>query len=37
MMQSMMNLGAYLKQLPMRYWPIAQENHAMHAMHANAE
>jgi len=40
-MQSITNLGAYLKQLPMRYWqPIAQENHAMHAMHAlhpNAE
>ena len=43
-MQSITNLSAYLKQLPMRYWqPIAQENHAMramhamHAMHANAE
>ena len=50
-MQSITNLGtdlgadlvAYLKQLPMRYWPIAQENHAlhamraMHAMHPNAE
>ena len=41
-MQSITNLGtdlvAYLKQLPMRYWqPIAQENHAMRAMHANAE
>ena len=44
MMQSITNLSAYLKQLPMRYWqPIAQENHAMramhamHAMHPNAE
>ena len=39
-MRSITNLGAYLKQLPMRYWPIAQENHAMRAMHAahpNAE
>jgi hypothetical protein len=43
-MQSITNLGtdlvAYLKQLPMRYWPIAQENHAPHAMralHPNAE
>jgi len=43
-MQSITNLGtdlgAYMRQLPMRYWPIAQENHAIHAMHAmraNAE
>jgi H2-forming N5,N10-methylenetetrahydromethanopterin dehydrogenase-like enzyme len=40
-MQSMTNLGtdlvAYLRQLPMRYGqPIAQENHAMHAIHPNA-
>ena len=34
-MRSITNLGAYLKQLPMRYWqPIAQENHALHAMRA---
>jgi len=37
-MRSMTNLGAYLRQLPMRYGqPIAQENLAMLAANPNAE